>query len=76
MKSERRFLLQFIDANALKEYRKLDGSVKKLVDIALKKLEARANEIGKPLERKLKGCKEIKFRKNGIRIIFRIVKGQ
>ncbi|MBT2606720.1 hypothetical protein J7E55_27570 [Bacillus sp. ISL-53] len=76
MKNVPKYKIEFIDKKAVKEYKRLDGSVKKFVDIALSKLSYRADEIGKPLERELSGCKEIKFRKDGIRIIFRIVNGQ
>lgn len=68
-----RFTVEFYNDEAAKEYRKLDGSVKKLVNIGLKKLETRANEIGKPLDGELRGCKELKYRKDGIRVIFRLV---
>lgn len=45
-----RFTVEFYNDDAAKEYRKLDGSVKKLVNVGLKKLETRADEIGKQLE--------------------------
>lgn len=67
-----RFTVEFYNDDAAKEYRKLDGSVKKLVNVGLKKLETRADEIGKQLEGDLRGCKELKYRKDGIRVIFRI----
>lgn len=70
------YLIRFIDAEAEKEYLKLDGSIKKLVAVGLKKLTTRADEIGKELGGELKGCKELKYRKNGIRVIFRIVNGE
>ncbi len=71
----RRFTVRFYNEDALKEYRKLNGSVKKLVDVGLRKLEARADEIGKPLEGPLRECKELKYRKDGIRVVFRIAGG-
>lgn len=67
-----RFSIRFINKDAVREYQKLDGSVKKLVNIGLKKLEERADQIGKPLAGGLQGCKELKYRKHGIRVIFRI----
>lgn len=70
-----RFTVRFYNEDALKEYRKLDGSVKKLVDVGLRKLEVRADEIGKPLEGPLRGCKELKYRKDGVRVVFRIAGG-
>lgn len=67
-----RFTVRFYNEDAMKEYRKLDGSTRKLVNVGLKKLEARADEIGKPLAGPLQGCKELKYRKDGIRVVFRI----
>ncbi|KAB7630656.1 type II toxin-antitoxin system RelE family toxin [Bacillus paranthracis] len=62
---------------AAKEYKKLDGSVKQIVNKAFKHLEVRADEVGKELENKqhtkLYGCKEVKIKGIGIRIVFRIV---
>ena len=61
---------------AEKEYAKLDHSVTVIVDKALEELETRADEVGKPLGKKrngnLTGCKEIKLRDVGIRIVFTI----
>ncbi|WP_165170819.1 type II toxin-antitoxin system RelE/ParE family toxin [Adlercreutzia sp. ZJ242] len=68
-----RFQVVFYNEAAAKEYRKLDGSTKKLVNVALKKLETRADEIGTPLERELSGCKKLKWRNAGLRMVFRIV---
>lgn len=60
--------------NAFVEYRNLDGSARKLVDDALWCLQYRVDKIGKRLGNRenspLHGCKEIKFRKTGIRIVF------
>ncbi len=46
------------------------------VDKALTRLESRAGEIGKPLHNryatKLHGCKEIKLRQAGVRIVLRV----
>ncbi len=67
-----RFSLSFYSAMAEREYRQLSPSARSLVDIGLRKLEERADEIGKPLGGKLVGCKELKFRKDGLRIVFRI----
>ena len=41
-----RFVLRFFNRDALKEYKSLDGSVRKLVDLGLAKLRVRADEIG------------------------------
>lgn len=68
-----RFRIAFIDRDALKEYRSIDGSTKRLVDNGLARLAQRADEIGKPLSGSLAGCKELKFRSDGIRVIFRII---
>ena len=70
-----RFTIRF-DPDAVKEYESLDGSVVSIVDKAIDELNDRADEVGKPLgnkrNQKLAGCKEIKLRGAGIRIIFRI----
>ena len=70
------YLIRFIDKDAEKEYLNLDGSVRKLVAVGLKKLETRADEIGKPLHGELQGLRELKYRKDGIRVIYRIVNGE
>lgn len=69
------FIVEFYNDEAAMEYKKLDGSVKKLVDVGLRKLETRAEEIGKALEGPLRDCKELKYRKAGVRVIFRISDG-
>ncbi len=47
-----------------------------IVDKALARLEERADEVGTPLKNKyatkLHGCKEIKLRDAGLRIVFRV----
>lgn len=76
---EKKFDVVFIE-DAKEDYRKLDGSEKKYVDIALAKIRFRADELGDELIKKgdfnLIGCKKIKFKKIGIRIVFRIVGDQ
>lgn len=70
-----RFEIRF-DPDAVKEYQQLDDSVAKIVDKFLERLEKQADEIGKPLHNtqssRLAGCKEIKLRDAGVRIIFRV----
>ena len=70
-----KFKLIFLP-EAAKEYQKLDNSVIELVNKCLEELTIRADEVGKPLGNthyaKLAGCKEIKLRRAGLRIIFRI----
>lgn len=73
MSANPRFRLRFLDKTAEREYRKLDGSTKILVDNGYRKLMERADEIGKDLHGSLYPCKELKFRKQGIRIVFRII---
>lgn len=70
-----RFKLAFIDRAAQKEYLALDGSVRGLVDKGLARLAARGDEIGKPLSGDLAGCRELKFRAEGLHVIYRIVNG-
>ncbi|WP_080803552.1 type II toxin-antitoxin system RelE family toxin [Arabiibacter massiliensis] len=72
MSGDERFQLFFYNRDAYREYRKLDGSVKRLVEVGYRKLMMRADEIGKPLGGALAGCKELKYRKDGLRVIFRI----
>lgn len=69
MKSK--FDVVFIE-EAKKDYQKLNGSVKKLVDIAIAKMLERADELGDELTNKnesnLIGCRKI-----GVRIVYRII---
>lgn len=75
-----KFKIEFINRAAAIEFSKLDGSSRLFVEKTFRKLESRADEIGKPLSNTpfalLRGCKEIKFRRLGIRIIFRTINGQ
>lgn len=72
----RRFEVKLIP-EAVKEYRRLDGSIKKLVNVAFRKLrKSRGTERRIKKETKLQGCRKIKFRKHGIRIVYRIIKGK
>lgn len=72
--SNQRFEVRF-HPGAYKEYIDLDNSTAEIVDKALEEMEYRADEIGKNLrnnnDTKLAGCKEIKLRGAGIRIIYR-----
>ena len=73
--SEIRFDVRF-DPGAVKEYQNLDNSVVEIVNKSIDELQFRADEVGKSLSNKtstkLAGCKEIKLRDAGIRIIFKI----
>lgn len=73
--SNPRFDVRF-DVDALTEYQRLDNALVTLVDKALARLEERADEVGTPLKNKystkLHGCKEIKLRDAGLRIVFRV----
>lgn len=73
--SNQRFDVRF-DADALTEYQRLDNALVTIVDKALARLEERADEVGTPLQNKyatkLHGCKEIKVRDAGLRIVFRV----
>lgn len=71
-----RFSVEFISRAARDDYLSLDGSVRAMVDKGLARLALRADEIGKPLSGALAGCKELKFRSDGIRVVFRIVDGR
>ncbi len=76
MMSQQRFEI-IMDPDAMKEYKKIDNSVVEIVDKALEELEIRADEVGKKLSNykgtKLAGCKEIKLRDAGVRIVFRVI---
>ncbi len=73
--SNQRFEVRF-DVDALTEYQRLDNALVTIVDKALARLEERADEVGTPLKNKyatkLHGCKEIKLRDAGLRIVFRV----
>jgi len=73
--AEKKFEIRF-DPEAVKEYNKIDNSIIDIVDKAIDELEYRADEVGKDLknnsESKLAGCKEIKLRGEGVRIVFKI----
>jgi len=70
-----RFDIRF-DEDAEKEYNNLEYSILGIVNKAIDELVYRADEVGKKLgnhsNTKLAGCKEIKLRDAGIRIVFRI----
>jgi mRNA interferase RelE/StbE len=75
--SEVRFEV-ILASEAADEYAKLDNSVIGIVNKAIDELEVRADSIGKTLgnrnNSKLAGCKEIKLREAGVRIVFRVTK--
>lgn len=71
-----RFTIAFINEAAAKEYLALRNPTKELVDKGLRRLQERADVIGKPLAGNLKGCRELKFRADGIRIVYRIKDGK
>lgn len=72
---QKRFVVR-LDEDAVKEYKQLNGSILSAVNNAIDELVCRADEIGKSLRNnsntKLAGCKEIKLRAAGIRIVFRL----
>jgi mRNA interferase RelE/StbE len=75
MNGASKFEIRF-DPSAYREYQKLDGSIVTIVDKKLAELEFRADVIGKLLINKpnsqLAGCREIKLRDAGIRIVYKI----
>lgn len=71
-----RFTIAFINEAAAKEYLVLRNPTKEFVDKGLRRLQERADAIGKPLAGNLKGCRELKFRADGIRIVYRIKDGK
>lgn len=71
-KGEHRFALRFYNQKAKDEYLALDGSVKALLRPGLAKLRDRADEIGTPLHGSLTGCRKLKYRKDGWRVVYRV----
>ena len=57
---------------AKKDYQKLDGSQRKLVLAGVERLRRRADEIGKHLHGGLAGCRALKWRRSGLRLVYRI----
>lgn len=56
---------------AKKDYQALDGSQKILVRKSIAKLQAYGMEVGQPLKGELSGCRKLKHKKAGLRIVFR-----
>lgn len=75
MEEKQKFDIRF-DKDAGKEYQKLKQPALEIVNKSIDELTYRADEVGKPLgnkrEMKLAGCREIKLREAGIRIIYKI----
>lgn len=75
MEADKRFDIK-LHPNAIKEYKKLDNSVRAIVNNVIDELELRADEVGKILGNtntsQLAGCKEIKLRDAGVRIVFKL----
>ena len=61
---------------ARKEYEALDGSVRSMLNKGLARLRVRPAEIGRTLSGDLAGCRELKFRADGLRVIYRIRDGK
>ena len=72
---EPRFGVTFL-IEAEQEYHNLDGSIKPQVKKALVKLSHSGDTLGEALHNnafnKLAGCRKVKLRKAGIRIVYRI----
>ncbi|AQY49806.1 hypothetical protein PWEIH_02362 [Listeria weihenstephanensis FSL R9-0317] len=60
---------------AAKQLKKMDGSVKQMLLKGIKRLAERGDTIGKPLGGELAGCRELKFRADGLRLIYTIDNG-
>ena len=67
-----RFDIRFYNRAALRDYERLDGSARRLVDMGIRKLAERADELGQPLSGLLSGCRKLKWRKLGLRMVFRV----
>ena len=68
--------VQFLK-EAQEDYDALDGSQKKWVEAAVERLKDRGGEIGEPLHKSpaddLRGCKKLKNKSLGLRIVFRVI---
>ena len=68
--------VQFLK-EAQEDYDALDGSQKKWVEAAVERLKVRGGEIGEPLHKSptddLRGCKKLKNKSLGLRIVFRVI---
>ncbi len=58
------------------DYRRLDASERIVVDKGLARIQERGMEAGQPLSGALAGCRKIKHRKLGLRIVFRELEGR
>jgi len=62
---------------AEKDFKELDGSIKPIVLKYLKRLKNNADTMGEPLrnaqDTKLAGCRKLKLREAGIRIVYKIL---
>lgn len=71
------YSVQFLE-EAKKDYSNLSGDQRKLIDKGINRLEEKGDQIGDSLgnnqETKLLGAKKLKFRRAGLRIIFRVNK--
>ena len=56
---------------ALDEYNNLDGSQRTIVDKGLKRIKTLGMQTGEPLHGELEGCRKLKYRRLGIRIVFK-----
>lgn len=68
--------ISFISSSCQKEYLSLSGQSRMIVDKGLARLRIRPLDIGKPLSGVLLGCRELKFRADGIRVIYRVVENE
>ncbi|SOC39399.1 type II toxin-antitoxin system RelE family toxin [Salinicoccus kekensis] len=53
------------------EYKNLDGSQKKLINKGLRRIQEQGMSAGQELRGELKHCRKLKYKKAGLRIIFR-----
>lgn len=64
------YSIEFLE-EAKEDYKGLDGSQRKLVDKSLKRIKERGMEAGEALHGDLAGCRKLKHKKAGLRVIFR-----
>ncbi|MGL5900302.1 MAG: type II toxin-antitoxin system RelE family toxin [Lactobacillaceae bacterium] len=70
MESEEGYQIEYFE-QAKKDYKSLDGSQKVIVDKAINKIKIYGMNCGENLHGDLVGCKKLKHRKAGLRIVFR-----
>ena len=59
------------DVEISEELKRLDGSQRVLINKSLKRIQLRGAQAGQPLKGNLAGCRKLKHKQAGLRVIFR-----